>query len=212
MKNFKLFSFVLLLFILNSSFVAYKAFNKQHFRTLELNKFYEELDAEYQLGKSITVVDPTGKELINPNIKQLRSLSPKLFSQNRVRVTLESESDNNLCSTELVIMDQTGNLEGNYSINNCSSYGWIFFTEANCFDVALYHDAGSEAPFGRSVNGSVDWTFKFNDESKISGTYMDLGAALMYKVASPCYEERPVRQKPMIAPKRIYWGEHQVGE
>ena len=51
----------------------------------------------------------------------------------------------------------------------------------------MFHDAGLEAPYGSSINGSVDWTFQYNDQNRISGTYMDMGAANMFKVASPCY-------------------------
>lgn len=156
--------------------------------TAALSNFNQELCAAYDAGENLVLVDENGTEYFNPNKEDLQNLALELFEQNRIRVTLTGRSDNNLCSTELVIMGESGAIVGNYSVNSCSSYGWIFFTTAECFEVALFHDAGLEAPYGSSINGSVDWTFQFNDNSRITGTYMDLGAANMFKVASPCYQ------------------------
>lgn len=157
--------------------------------SLALNTFHQELASAYAGGESLMVVNPSGQQILNPSIEDLKNWSPELFTQNRVRVTLTGRSDNDLCSTELVIMDESGRLQGNYTVNSCSSYGWIFFTESTCFDLALFHDAGLEAPFGSAINGSVDWSFQFNNKNRITGTYRDMGAANMFKVASPCYND-----------------------
>jgi hypothetical protein len=177
-----------LICLVNFSFLPFKKSNINQEQLTKIKALSQELCEAYNEGKNMVLVTKEGLEIINPNEAELMHLAPESFNENRVRVTLTSNSDNNLCSTELVITDKSGELERNYSINNCSSFGWIFFTPSNCFDVAIYHDAGSEAPFGNSVHGSVDWTFKFNQKTKISGTYMDRGAANMFSVARPCYD------------------------
>ncbi len=157
-----------------------------------LESTYSELEIAYQQNKNITVVDLAGNQYHNPNLAQLQSLSPSLFSENRVRVTLENYSDNGKCSTELVLLNDNGGLVRNYSLNTCDSYGWIIFTSADCFDIDLYHDAGQEAPFGGTITGKVDWTFTFNQLTRITGTYYDGGSAKMYTVASPCFKDNKV--------------------
>ena len=142
----------------------------------------------YESGWNVLARNPAGKTVINPSATDLTRWQPNWLQQHRVRVTLETQSDNDLCSSELVITDADGRLEGNYTINGCSSYGWIFFTDADCFNVELFHDAGLEAPYGSDVHGSAKWTFQFDQRPKISGTYMDLGAARMFRVAQPCYQ------------------------
>lgn len=203
MYTFKSILFVGLLALINFSFLnttKTNRFNSENLAAVEA--FSTELCAAYDAGENLVLVDEMGNQLFNPNKADLLNLSPALFNQNRIRVTLMGRSDNNLCSTELVIMDQSGGLEGNYTVNSCSSYGWIFFTEATCFQVALFHDAGLEAPYGNAVNGSVDWTFQFNDNSRLSGTYMDMGAANMFKVANPCYTSREREPLSATAAKR----------
>jgi len=188
MNTFKAILFVAFLGFLNYSF---SFINTSATTTLDLsamNAFNQELCDAYSKGENLVLVTKEGQEIINPNAEDLSTLSPTLFSENRVRVTISGRSDNDLCSTELVVMNQSNQIIGNYAVNACSSYGWIFFTESDCFEVALFHDAGLEAPFGNSINGSVDWTFQFNDNSRISGTYVDMGAANMFKVATPCYK------------------------
>jgi len=163
---------------------------KQSITTDVLLKTYEEIHKFHQIGKAVTVVDLEGNQYHNPDLATLQALSPTLFSENRIRLTLENSSDDNRCSTEIVLMNEDGNIVGNYSLNSCSSYGWIFFTPAKCFDIDLYHDAGLEAPTGNQVKGSVDWTFSFNNQPRVSGTYFDGGAAHMFRVASPCYTRK----------------------
>ena len=157
-----------------------------------LKSTYSALEIAYQNNENITVVDLEGNQYHNPNLEELQSLSPALFSENRVRVTLENYSDNGKCSTELVLFDEDGGLVRNYSLNTCDSYGWIIFTNAECFDIDIYHDAGQEAPFGGAISGSVDWTFTFNQMNRITGTYFDGGSAKMYTVASPCFKDNKV--------------------
>ena len=176
--------------LLNFSFFSEKMTVEQSAHLSELNAFNQELCNAYNAGENLVLVDKDGTQYHNPNKADLLKLAPEVFSENRVRVTITGRSDNDLCSTELVISGASSGIIGNYSVNACSSYGWIFFTSANCFDVALFHDAGLEAPYGSAVNGSVDWTFQFNDNSRISGTYTDMGAANMFKVASPCYNSQ----------------------
>lgn len=178
---------VTILGFFNFTFFAKKAIVEDQAHFAALNDFNQELCAAYNAGENLILVDQNGTQYYNPNREDLLNLAPEVFSENRVRVTLNGRSDNDLCSTELVISGASGGIVGNYAVNSCSSYGWIFFTSANCFDVALFHDAGLEAPYGNAINGSVDWTFQFNDKSRITGTYTDMGAANMYKVASPCY-------------------------
>ena len=182
-----------ILFVGLISFVNFAFFvmpNKENVskNALAIQALNQELSTIYEDGDAIVYLNEKGESIVNPDQATLENLAPTLLEQNRIRVTLMGRSDNDLCSTELVIKNEEGNIIGNYSINDCSSYGWIFFTHSDCFEVALFHDAGLEAPYGNSVNGSVDWTFKFNDKSEISGTYMDMGAANMFKVASPCYK------------------------
>jgi len=190
MNTIKTILFIGILALINFSFSSKKnnALNTNNLKVIEA--FSQELCATYDAGQNLILVDKNGTQILNPNKTDLQKLSPELFNQNRVRVTVAGSSSNNLCSTELVIMDQSGKIEGNYTVNSCSSYGWIFFTEANCFQVALFHDAGLEAPYGSSIDGSVDWTFQYNNESKLSGTYMDMGAANMFNVATPCYNNK----------------------
>ena len=197
MNTIKTFLFIGILAVINFSFYSKKnkAVNSVNFAKMET--FKQELCAIYETDQNLILVDEYGKQIVNPNEADLQKLSPELFHQNRVRVTLAGSSNNNLCSTEIVIMNQNGKIEGNYTVNACSSYGWIFFTESNCFQVALFHDAGIEAPYGNSINGSVDWTFQYNNESKLSGTYMDMGAANMFKVATPCYDNK--KNQPITA-------------
>ncbi|MEM6321769.1 MAG: hypothetical protein AAF960_29180 [Bacteroidota bacterium] len=187
MYNYKSILLIGFIALLNFSFLTNKIINKRLAKYEAVTTFNEELCQLYNEGHNLTLVTPEGRELVNPNKEDLRTLSSEMFQQNRIRVTLMGRSDNNLCSTELVVMGNSGQIVGNYTVNSCSSYGWIFFTESDCFDIALFHDAGLEAPYGNSVNGSVDWTFQFNGQSRVSGTYMDMGAANMFKVASPCY-------------------------
>ncbi len=193
MNTIKTILFIGVLALINFSFSSKKNNAVKTVNSMAIEVFSQELCTTYNAGQNLILVDKNGQQIFNPNKADLQKLAPELFNQNRVRVSLAGASDNNLCSTELVIMDESGKIEGNYTINSCSAYGWIFFTEANCFQVALFHDAGLEAPYGNSVNGSVDWTFQFNDQSRISGTYMDMGAANMFKVASPCYNSRTVQ-------------------
>lgn len=189
MSTFKAILFVAILGFINFSFSTTTNTESTAVDLTAMEAFNQELCDAYNLGENLVLVTKEGEEIVNPNAADLSTLSPTLFSQNRVRVTISGRSDNNLCSTELVVMDQSSKIIGNYSVNACSSYGWIFFTDANCFDVALFHDAGLEAPSGSNVNGSVDWTFQFNDQSRVTGTYMDMGAANMFKVATPCYSK-----------------------
>lgn len=186
-KSILFVAFISLVGLLNYSFTATKTTQFTEFQLTKINELNQELLTAYAAGQDMIVMDKEGKKLTNPNKSDLLKLAPSLFSENRVRVTIAGRSDDDLCSTELVVMSQSGGLEGNYAVNGCSAHGWIFFTSSNCFDVALFHDAGLEAPYGSSVHGSVDWTFQFNQNSRISGTYMDMGAANMFKVASPCY-------------------------
>ncbi len=190
MNTFKAILFVALIGFINYSFSFTNSSETARHNLAAIEAFNQELCDAYNLGENLVLVTKEGKEIINPNAADLKTLSPTLFTENRVRVTLSGRSDNDLCSTELVVMNQSSQIIGNYSVNACSSYGWIFFTEADCFEVALFHDAGLEAPYGNSINGSVDWTFQFNDKSRISGTYMDMGAANMFKIATPCYSRR----------------------
>lgn len=190
MNTFKAILFVALLGFINYSFSAIHTSESSTQKSAAMKAFNQELCDAYNLGENLVLVTKDGQEIINPNAADLNALSPTLFSENRVRVTLTGRSDNDLCSTELVIMNQSSQIIGNYTVNACSSYGWIFFTESDCFEVALFHDAGLEAPFGNSINGSVDWTFQFNNSSRISGTYTDMGAANMFKVATPCYNRK----------------------
>jgi len=119
-----------------------------------LESTYSQLEIAYQQNQHITVVDLEGNQYHNPNLEELQSLSPNLFSENRVR--------------------------------------WIIFTRSECFDIDIYHDAGQEAPFGGMITGSVNWTFTFNQMTKITGTYFDGGSAKMYTVASPCFKDNKV--------------------
>lgn len=189
MNTFKAILFVALFGFVNYSFSTTKNKATTSQNLVAMEAFNQQLCDAYNQGENLVLVTKDGNQIINPNATDLSTLSPKLFSENRVRVTISGRSDNDLCSTELVVMDQSNQIIGNYSVNACSSYGWIFFTESTCFEVALFHDAGLEAPYGNSVNGSVDWTFQYNDQSRITGTYMDLGAANMFKVATPCYNK-----------------------
>ena len=157
-----------------------------------LKSTYSELETAYQNNENIIVVDLEGNQYHNPNLEELQSLSPNLFSENRVRVTLVSHSDNDKCSTELVLYNENGGIVRNYSLNICDSYGWIIFTQSECFDIDIYHDAGQEAPFGGAISGSVDWTFTFNQMNKITGTYFDGGSAKIFTVASPCFKDNKV--------------------
>ncbi len=157
-----------------------------------LESTYSQLEIAYQQNQHITVVDLEGNQYHNPNLEELQSLSPNLFSENRVRVTLENFSDNGKCSTELVLFNDKGEIVRNYSLNSCDAYGWIIFTRSECFDIDIYHDAGQEAPFGGMITGSVNWTFTFNQMTKITGTYFDGGSAKMYTVASPCFKDNKV--------------------
>ena len=152
-----------------------------------LQSLQEELQENYRNNKDIVLVDQQGNQYINPSLATLQSMSPELFSENRIRVTIANHSADNRCSTELVLFNGDQGIIGNYSLNICSSFGWIFFTSAECFGIDLYHDAGQEAPYGKAIEGSVDWTFTFNNKEKISGTYFDGGEANMITVASPCY-------------------------
>jgi len=152
-----------------------------------VQSLYAELQENYQQNQNMIVVDQQGNQYINPSLSTLQSMSPELFSENRIRVTIANHSEDNQCSTELVLFNGDQGIIGNYSLNICSSFGWIFFTSAECFGIDLYHDAGQEAPYGNEVAGSVDWTFTFNNKAKISGTYFDGGEAKMITVASPCY-------------------------
>lgn len=188
MNTFKAILYVALLGFINFSFSSINTSEKATLNLAAIEAFNQELCDAYSMGENLVLVTKEGQEIINPNAEDLSGLSPTLFSENRVRVTISGRSDNNLCSTELVVMNHSSQIIGNYTVNACSSYGWIFFTEAECFEVALFHDAGLEAPFGNSINGSVDWTFQYNDETRISGTYSDMGAANMFKVATPCYK------------------------
>lgn len=197
MNTIKTILFIGVLALINFSFLSEKNNIVNSANLAVIEAFSQELCAAYDTGQDLILVAKNGVQILNPNKADLQKLAPELFNQNRVRVTLAGASDNNLCSTELVIMDQSGKIEGNYTVNSCSSYGWIFFTEANCFQVALFHDAGLEAPYGSSINGSVDWTFKYNNESKLSGTYMDMGAANMFNVATPCYNNK--KAQPLTA-------------
>lgn len=193
MNTIKAILFIGVLALVNFSFSNKKNNTVNSINSDAIEAFSQDLCKTYDAGQNLILVDKNGQQIFNPNKADLQKLAPEVFNQNRVRVSLAGSSDNNLCSTELVIMDESGKIEGNYTVNSCSAYGWIFFTEANCFQVALFHDAGLEAPYGNSVNGSVDWTFQFNNQSRISGTYMDLGAANMFKVASPCYNDNTVQ-------------------
>ncbi|MFK7980325.1 MAG: hypothetical protein AB8G86_10115 [Saprospiraceae bacterium] len=197
MNTIKTILFIGILALINFSFSSEKNTKINNTNLALIETFSQELCATYDTGQNLMLMDKNGTQILNPNKADLQNLAPELFNQNRVRVTLAGSSDNNLCSTELVIMDQSGKIEGNYTVNSCSSYGWIFFTESNCFQVALFHDAGLEAPYGSSINGSVDWTFKYNDQSKLRGTYMDMGAANMFNVATPCYNNK--KAQPMTA-------------
>ena len=187
MNTFKAILFVAILGFINYSFSTSKNTDSSTLHLAEMEAFNQELCDAYNMGENLILVTKEGKEIINPNAADLTNLSPSLFTENRIRVTIFGRSDNDLCSTELVLMNQSNQIIGNYAVNSCSSYGWIFFTESDCFELALFHDAGLEAPYGNNINGSVDWTFQFNNKSRISGTYMDMGAANMFKVATPCY-------------------------
>ncbi len=197
MNTIKTILFIGVLALVNFSFLSDKNKSIDNANFVAIEAFSQELCAAYNIGQDLILVDKSGNQILNPNKADLQKLTPEIFTQNRVRVTIAGSSANNLCSTELVIMDQSGKMEGNYTVNSCSSYGWIFFTEANCFQVALFHDAGLEAPYGSSINGSVDWTFQYNDQSKLSGTYMDMGAANMFNVATPCYNNK--KAQPLTA-------------
>lgn len=202
----------LLLAFLNVS--SYETNNQRSFQSQEkskVNQLQQEFCTFYNEGKSISIITENGTIIENPDEVEITNYYDALLSMNRVRVTINSKSDNNLCSTELIIMDKSGRLEGNYSINNCHSYGWIFFTPSDCFDLALFHDAGSEAPFGNAVHGSVDWTFQFNEQPRISGSYMDLGAANMYKVASPCYSTKQLIPNNALSAKKVLKREGNLG-
>ncbi len=176
----------LLLSILSANFSNLDQSEKDRFYSSEA---FQEIVALQELGENIMVVDLNGNQYENPNLETLQSLSPQLFSENRIRLTLNNNSEDNRCSTEIVLMDEENGIVGNYSLNICSSFGWIFFTPHECFHIDLYHDAGLEAPTGNQVKGSVDWTFTFNDKTRLSGTYYDGGAANMLRVASPCYQD-----------------------
>jgi len=152
-----------------------------------LSNTFQEISNFQKLGKDITVVDLEGNHYKNPSLETLQDLSPTLFSDNRIRLTMNNNSEDNRCSTEIVLLNDKGGIVGNYSLNTCSSFGWIFFTSSKCFDIDLYHDAGLEAPTGNQIKGSVNWTFTYNDKETLSGTYYDGGAANMLRVASPCY-------------------------
>ena len=188
--------------LIHLSFLTTNTTSHNSYQLSQIESLSSELTVAYSVGENIIIIDKNGKGHLNPNKADLLKLSPQLFNENRVRVSIASRSDNGLCSTEIVITGKSGRLEGNYTMNSCSSYGWIFFTPSNCFEVAIYHDAGLEAPFGKAINGSVDWTFQFNQQSRISGTYMDLGAANMYKVASPCYGLKKFSTNNAISRKR----------
>ena len=157
--------------------------------TIHTSEAFQEIIQLQELGNNIMVVDVNGNQYENPNLETLQSLSPELFTENRIRLTLNNNSEDNRCSTEIVLMDEDNRIVGNYSLNICSSFGWIFFTPQECFHIDLYHDAGLEAPTGNQVKGSVDWTFTFNDKARLSGTYYDGGVANMLRVASPCYQQ-----------------------
>ena len=155
---------------------------------LVLQDTYLFLQTAYQKNQEIIVVDVEGNQYKNPSLATLKEAGASLFSENRVRITLVNNSADNRCSTELALYNADGGMIGNYSLNTCSSFGWIFFTNSKCFDIDVYHDAGQEAPFGSAISGSVDWTFTFNDKKQVSGTYFDGGDANMITVASPCYQ------------------------
>lgn len=197
MNTIKTILFICVLALINFSFSADKKTAPNTANMAAIEAFSQELCAAYDKGQNLVLVNENGTQIFNPNKTDLQKLAPTVFDQNRIRVSLAGYSDNDLCSTELVIMDESGKIEGNYTVNSCSAYGWIFFTEANCFQVALFHDAGLEAPYGNSINGSVDWTFQYNGQSRISGTYMDMGAANMFKVATPCYNNK--KAQPLTA-------------
>ena len=198
MNTIKTILFIGILGLVNLAFLTEKNMETNTTANLKaIEAFSQELCTVYNTGQDLVLVDNNGQQIFNPNKADLQKLAPELFNQHRVRVTLSGESDNNLCSTELVVMDESGKIEGNYTVNSCSSYGWIFFTQATCFQVALFHDAGLEAPYGNSVNGSVDWTFQYDDESRLSGTYTDMGAANMFNVATPCYTNK--KAQPLTA-------------
>jgi len=197
MNTIKTILFVGILGLVNLAFLTEKNSETNTAHLAAIEAFSQELCEVYNSGQDLILVNKNGQQILNPNKADLENLAPELFEQQRVRVTLAGRSDNNLCSTELVIMDESGKIEGNYTVNSCSAYGWIFFTTATCFQVALFHDAGLEAPYGSSVHGSVDWTFQFNDKSRLSGTYMDMGAANMFNVATPCYNNK--RAQPLTA-------------
>jgi len=153
-----------------------------------LQDTYLTVQAAVQNKQDIIVVDLAGNQYKNPTLATLKNAEAALFSENRVRITLVNNSEDNRCSTELALYNSDGGMVGNYSLNTCSSFGWIFFTSSECFDIDVYHDAGQEAPFGTAIAGSVDWTFTFNDKKQVSGTYFDGGDANMITVASPCYQ------------------------
>jgi len=176
----------LLLSILSSNFAALE---NSKLNTTHTSEAFQEIIDLQQSGENIMVVDINGNQYENPNLETLQSLSPNLFTENRIRLTLNNNSEDDRCSTEIVLMDEDNGIVGNYSLNICSSFGWIFFTPHECFHIDLYHDAGLEAPTGNQVKGSVDWTFTFNDKTRLSGTYYDGGVANMLRVASPCYQQ-----------------------
>lgn len=186
-SNFIGAAIALLLTLFSANFAKVE---KQNTSTTIFSETFEEIKQFRQLGKSVTVVDLAGNQYHNPDLATLQALSPSLFSENRIRLTLENTSEDNRCSTEIVLLNDKGGIVGNYSLNTCSSFGWIFFTPSKCFDIDLYHDAGLEAPSGNQVKGSVDWTFSFNRNPRLSGTYYDGGIANMIRVASPCYNKK----------------------
>ena len=77
---------------------------KQTITSDVLLKTYEEIHEFHQIGKAVTVVDLEGNQYHNPDLATLQALSPTLFSENRIRLTLENSSDDNRCSTEVVLM------------------------------------------------------------------------------------------------------------
>lgn len=212
MHTVKAILFVSALAIINFSLSSFKNATKDIHYSPEVTAFSQELCDAYNLGENLILVDLEGNQIINPNKSDLLKLAPKTFNQNKIRLTIWSKSDNNLCSTELVIANKSGGMIGNYGINDCSSYGWIFFTEGNCFDLSIYHDAGFEAPNGSSVNGSVDWSFQFNNKPRITGTYMDRGLANMFTVASPCFDGKQGQLTAMETKKRIDLRNNPLGQ
>ena len=105
MNTIKAILFICILALINYSFSSDKNTKINQTNSALIEAFSQELCATYDAGQNLMLVDKHGTQIFNPNKADLQKLAPELFNQNRVRVTLAGSSDNNLCSTELVIMD-----------------------------------------------------------------------------------------------------------